>query len=519
MTESCSLLCALALSAMAVLPIAQAAPVPQKPAVPAQSATPRINGPGVFGIRPGTPLLYAIPASGQRPLEFSVTGLPPGLSLDTQAGLITGVAPEAGTYALTFRVRNAAGAAEKPFRLVCGDQLCLTPPMGWNSWNAVGENITEEVVRQTADALVAGGLKDAGYQYLVIDDHWEGIRDPQGQLSPNPKKFPSGMKALADYVHSRGLKFGIYSDAGDKTCGGEAGSCGFEDQDAKLFASWGVDYLKYDYCNAPEDFQEAIRRYTRMGQALKATPRSIVFSICEWGPRSPWLWGRQVGGHLWRTSFDVGDLWDTPHNTHSCIGILASVDAVANLGRYAGPGGWNDPDMLVVGLGNRGFIKGGGCSADEYQTQMSLWCMLSAPLMLGCDLRQLDGETLTRLLNPDLLALDQDELGQPASRVARTGSTEVWKKNLAGGSWALALLNRGEAPAAIDVRWEVLELKPGDAFVLRDLLSGENLGTFSGRFQATVSPHATKVVRAVPGPKLPGKALTGGNGENGASAR
>jgi alpha-galactosidase len=268
-----------------------------------------------------------------------------------------------------------------------------------------------------------------------------------------------------------------------------------------MFASWGVDYLKYDYCNAPDDFEEAIRRYTRMGQALKQANRSIVFSICEWGPRSPWLWGRRVGGQLWRTSFDVGDMWDTPHNTHSCIGILASIDAVANLEKHAGPGGWNDPDMLVVGLGNNGFIKGGGCNRDEYQTQMAFWCMLAAPLMIGCDIRHLDLETQQLLTNPELLALDQDELGQPGFRVARTGSTEVWKRNLAGGALAVALLNRGETEVTMAVDWKALGLGPEAPLEFRDLLSGTDLGAFRGRFQAKVRSHATVLLRAVPSPK------------------
>ena len=220
--------------------------------------------------------------------------------------------------------------------------LAPTPPMGWNSWNTFGKEINEVVVKGVADAIVSLGLRDLGYQYVVIDDHWEDGRDEQGHIRYNAKKFPGGMKALADYIHDKGLKFGIYSCAGDKTCGGEVGSYGYEEDDAKTFASWDVDYLKYDYCRAPKDFQEAIRRYTKMGNALKATGRPIVFSICEWGPRSPWLWGRMAGGHLWRISFDVGDMWDTPHNVRSLIGILAAIDASANLESHAGPGGWND---------------------------------------------------------------------------------------------------------------------------------------------------------------------------------
>lgn len=465
--------------------------------MPANSshAAPQLNGPGVLGLCPGTPFLYAIPATGQAPLVYDVSGLPSGLNVDANTGIISGTTPQAGNYDLTLRVQNSRGRAEKHFRISAGPQLCLTPPMGWNSWNAVGEQINETVVRETVDAMISTGLKDAGYQYLVIDDHWHGTRNAHGQLSCNAKKFPGGMKALADYVHSKGLKFGIYSDAGDKTCGGEPGSYGFEELDAQLFASWGVDYLKYDYCNAPDDFEEAIRRYTRMGQALKATGRSIIFSICEWGPRSPWLWGRRVGGHLWRTSFDVGDQWDTPHNTHSCIGILASIDAVANLEKHAGPGGWNDPDMLVVGLGNHGFIKGGGCSRDEYQTQLTFWCILSAPLMIGCDVRHLDPETRDILTNQELLDLDQDELGQPAARVARTGSTEVWKKNLAGGDMAIAMLNRGESDAPVKVDWQTLGLQSGTRYQLRDLLNHVDLGAFADHYQANVRPHATIPLR------------------------
>ena len=249
--------------------------------------------------------------------------------------------------------------------------------MGWNSWNTFGENVNEAVVKGIADKIVELGLKDLGYQYIVIDDHWEGGRDGMGHIRANPVKFPSGIKALADYVHNKGLKLGIYSCAGDQTCGGEVGSYQHEREDAATFADWSVDYLKYDYCNAPEGFEEAIRRYTTMGNALEATGRPIVFSICEWGPRSPWLWGRKAGGQLWRVSFDVGDMWDSPDDTHSCIGILTAIDASANIAGHAGPGGWNDPDMLVVGLGNKGMVKGGGCTAAEYQTQMSMWSILS----------------------------------------------------------------------------------------------------------------------------------------------
>jgi alpha-galactosidase len=373
-----------------------------------------------------------------------------------------------------------------------------TPPMGWNSWNTFGKDINEGVVRGVADTMVASGLSALGYQYIVIDDHWEGGRDEQGRIKFNAEKFPAGIKALADYVHGQGLKFGIYSCAGDKTCGGEVGSFGHEKEDAASFAEWGVDYLKYDYCHAPDDLQEAIRRYTAMGDALKTTGRPIVFSICEWGPRSPWLWGRQAGGNLWRISFDVFDQWDTPHNARTPIGILAAIDADVDLEKHAGPGGWNDPDMLVIGLSNKGHVKGGGCTAAEYQTQMSMWCMLAAPLMIGCDIRAMDAETKRILGNAEAIAVDQDALGKQGFRVARTGSTDVWKKPLQGGAMAVALLNRGEAETTVVARWADLGLKSGQAVTVRDLWSHKDLGSFREEFTGKVGSHATLLLKLTP---------------------
>ena len=380
--------------------------------------------------------------------------------------------------------------------------LAATPPLGWNSWNTFGETINEEVVRGVADKFVELGLKNLGYQYLVIDDHWEGGRDAQGHLLCNPKKFPAGIKAVADYVHSKGLKLGIYSCAAEKTCG-EVGSIDHELDDAATFASWGVDLLKYDYCGGPDDLQETIRRYTKMGSALKASGRPILFSICEWGPRSPWLWGRAAGGQMWRISFDVGDQWDTPHNAYSCIGILAAIDASANLEKHAGPGGWNDLDMLVVGLGNKGFIKGGGCSLAEYQTQMSMWSLFSAPLMIGCDIRTMDADTRRILTNSEVIAVDQDPLGNQGNRVARTGSTDVWRKRLASGACVIALLNRGEQEATITATWKDLGLKPGESMALRDLWEHSDVGVFKDTVQMKVASHATLLLRAAPVEKEP----------------
>ncbi len=384
------------------------------------------------------------------------------------------------------------------------DQLALTPPMGWNSWNPFGKNVSEKDIRETADAMVASGLKDAGFMYVVIDDYWHGGRDSNGVLYPDPKRFPSGMKAVADYVHSKGLKFGIYSDAGTFTCGRQPGSFGYEDQDAKLFASWGADYLKYDYCFCPEyvswnnDFLMAMARYNRMGEALKATGRPIVYSICEWGPRSPWLWGKMVGGHLWRVSYDIHDFWDKPRNATSPIGILTAIDVMSDLSRFAGPGGWNDPDMLVIGLSNTGYIKGGGCTDTEYRTQMSMWCMFSAPLMMGCDLRRMSEATKTTLLNKEIIAIDQDPLGKQAFRVMRNDGLEAWKKPLSGNRVAIAFLNRNSTAKSVAATFKELELKSKNEFTVYDVWKHVSLGETKGSLSADLQPHETLVFVLTP---------------------
>lgn len=402
--------------------------------------------------------------------------------------LVLGVFIAAGQFKL----------AQKPSPI--GDQLALTPPMGWNSWNPFGARVSDKVLRETADAMVSSGLKDVGFEYLVIDDMWVARRDSiSGVLVPDPKRFPMGMKALADYVHSKGLKFGIYSDAGTLTCGKLPASFGHEEIDARTFAEWGVDYLKYDYCFCPDyvsannDYRMAMDRYKRMGDALKATGRPIVFSICEWGPRSPWLWGREVGGHLWRTSYDVYDKWDSPRNETSPIGIMASVDVASNLERFAGPGGWNDPDMLVVGLKNTGNIKGGGCNDIEYRTQMSMWCMLAAPLMIGCDVSKMEETTKTILLNKDIIAIDQDVLGKQGFRVVRKDGFEAWKKPLANNKVAIALLNRNSTDQSVSASWKELELKSDAKYKIYDVWKHTFVETTGGSISAKLRPHECEV--------------------------
>ncbi len=380
-----------------------------------------------------------------------------------------------------------------------------TPPLGWNSWNGFGKKVSEQLVRETADEFVNSGLKDAGYTYIVLDDYWHGGRDSvTGLLYPDPLRFPSGIKALADYVHSKGLKLGIYSDAGTMTCGNQPGSYGYEEMDAQLFAEWGIDFLKYDYCYCNDygsennDYKMATDRYRAMGDALKATGRPILFSICEWGPRSPWLWGNEVGGHMWRISYDVGDKWDEPRNEHSQIGILTAIDAMMNLERFAGPGGWNDPDMLVIGLSNSGYIKGGGCTETEYRTQMSMWCMLAAPLMIGCDIRNMDDITKSILLNKDIIAIDQDLLGKQGFRVYRKDGLEAFKKPLSNGKVAIAFLNRNSKTDNLSLLYKELEMDSDKSYSVYDVWEHKKTEQQEGTLSANLESHECKVFVLTP---------------------
>jgi len=373
--------------------------------------------------------------------------------------------------------------------------------MGWNSWNMLGSKVDEASIRDTADAIVSMGFKDLGYEYVVIDDCWseKGKRDSDGNLIPNPEKFPNGLKALADYVHGKGLKIGIYSDAADRTCGGYPGSYGFEEQDAALWASFGFDFLKYDYCNAPDDQATAIDRYTRMGDALRKTGREFLYSLCEWGGRSPQLWGRQVGGQMWRVSGDIFDSWINiamDGGRWYGIGVDISLDVADDLHEFGGPGGWNDLDMLVVGLKGKGHISGGGMSFLEYQTHMSLWVIACSPLMIGCDITKMDGETAGLLLNPEVIAVNQDPLGKPGRRVRTQGRVETWRKPLADGSVAVALINRGSSVQEVS-------LKASDAGLLdstkhvRNLWTGKDIADFTWEMKQKVEAHETILLKVM----------------------
>ena len=322
------------------------------------------------------------------------------------------------------------------------EDLAKTPPMGWNSWNKFHCDVSEKLIREIADAMVESGMRDAGYKYIVIDDCWQVSRDAQGNIVPDPERFPSGMKALGDYIHGKGLKFGIYSCAGSLTCQGRPASRGYQFQDARTYASWGVDYLKYDWCNSEE--QNAKAAYKTMSDALKACARPIVFSICEWGDNKPWEWGAGIG-HLWRTTSDICDCYDCVIDWGG-LGVVNIIDKQAELQKYAGPGHWNDPDMLEVG--------NGGMTDDEYKTHFSMWSMLAAPLMAGNDLRNMNKSTKEILTNTDVIAINQDKLGQQATRFMDMGETEIWAKPLMNGEIAICFMNRTNQVWKLDYNWQ-----------------------------------------------------------------
>ena len=373
--------------------------------------------------------------------------------------------------------------------------LALTPPMGWNSWNKFGCNISEDLIKQMADAMASNGMKDAGYTYIVIDDCWHGVRDSLGFIHPDPERFPSGMKALADYIHSKGLKFGIYSDAGWKTCGGRPGSRGHEYQDALSYASWGVDYLKYDWCNT--EALNAEGAYLTMDSALVKAGRPIVFSLCEWGNNKPWLWNSKIG-NLWRTTGDIYPCFDCAidHGTWTQWGIMRIVDMQKGLRQYAGPGHWNDPDMLEVG---------NGMKPDEDRAHFSLWCMLAAPLMAGNDIANMSEETKSILTNREAIAVDQDSLGVEALRYDVRDSVEIWFKPLKGDDWAVCFLNRSKEHKKISFNWSTERVEDNfshrspdfdkNIYKMRDLWRKAGAGTTKIPLTADIPAHDVLFLR------------------------
>ena len=496
---------------------------------PPAPATPRVNGPGVFGVRPGTPFLYSIPATGQRPMTFAADGLPTGLTLDPATGRITGTVASPGEHTVTLRAKNALGVAEKSFRLLAGDRIALTPPMGWSSWNCWGDAVSQENVLSSARAMAAKGLQEHGWSFINIDDGWQGPRGGRfNALQPN-KKFPD-LKALADEIHGLGLKFGLYSSpwrgtyagyiggSSDKADGtaewvvaGEVndnyrlnkdpkpagakptwvnwkfGAHSFAQQDAKQWAQWDVDYLKYDW------FPNDVPHVTEMADALRATGRDIVYSLSNTGifDHAPeYLRLAQV----WRTTGDINDSWGSVSRNGF------SQDRWAG---YTGPGHWSDPDMLVVGMVGWGpKLHPSRLTPDEQYSHLSLWCLLSSPLLLGCDLAQLDDFTLGLLTNDEVLAIDQDALGKQATQISNHDNQVVYAKTLEDGSFAVGLFNRGETEATISVKWGPWgTLATPDAsasFGVRDLWRQTDLGSFKSRFESKVAPHGVALIRLIP---------------------
>ena len=465
---------------------------------PKPSLSPKINGPNVYGVRPHNPFLYKIPATGERPIEFSAENLPDGLIINQAIGIITGEISKKGQYIITLKASNKFGVSEKKFRIVCGDKIALTPPLGWNSWNCFAGSVSDKKVRSAAEAMIKSGLADHGWTYINIDDFWETQpgsddptlqgepRDSNGFINPN-KRFPD-MKALGDFIHDKGLKMGIYSSPGPLTCGGCTASFQHENQDAQKYGEWGVDYLKYDWCSYDGDrnnLSDLKKPYFVMRDALNKVNRDIVYSLCQYGMGDVWKWGASVGGNSWRTTGDITDTWQ------SMSGIAFSQ---AGHEKYAGPGHWNDPDMLVVGMVGWGEnLHPTRLTPNEQYTHISMWCLLDSPLLIGCDMTRLDEFTLNLLTNDEVLAVSQDSLGRQASRISQYGEAEVWAKDLEDGSKAVGLFNRGNNKIDVIADFNLLGLK--GKCLIRDLWRQKDVGEFENNYKVSVPSHGVVLVK------------------------
>lgn len=479
---------------------------PREPAViltPRAPATPRINGPKLFGVRPGRPFLFTIPATGDRPMQFAVDNLPEGLKVDAATGIITGSLKTRGEHVVTFRAKNAKGEAARKFKIVCGDKIALTPPLGWNSWNCFAGEVSDEKIRTAADAMASSGLINHGWTYINIDDCWEikkdtkdprltgPARDANGMINTN-KKFPD-MKALCDYIHAKGLKAGIYSSPGPLTCAGYIASYQFEEKDAKRYAEWGFDYLKYDWCSydavakGKKDLATLKKPYLVMREALDKADRDIVYSLCQYGMGNVWEWGEEVGGNCWRTTGDIWDQWS------SVAGIGFTQNGHE---KHAKPGCWNDPDMLVVGKVGWGQLHPTRITPNEQYAHISLWALLCSPLLIGCDMAQLDDFTLNLLTNDEVLEVNQDPLGKQAGRVSQNGYAEVWAKDMEDGRKAVGLFNRGHSEAQVTAKWSDLGIS--GKWIARDLWRQKDLGEFEGEFSAPIGRHGVVLISLRP---------------------
>jgi len=458
---------------------------------------PVFHGATVTGNYPNTDFLFTVPATGERPILFYAENLPEGLKIDNNTGIITGNVSKAGEYKVRIKAVNKAGRSDEELKIMIGDKLCLTPPMGWNSWNVFTSTLDEKMVMEMADAMVNTGMRDLGYQYINMDDYWHDCtRAADGRPVANPQKFPHGIKWLSDYVHSKGLKLGIYSDAGDKTCGKCFGGFQHEEIDAKVYAEWGVDLLKYDFCFVPWKKAEALSRYKKMGDALKNSGRSIVYSLCNWGLFNPWEWGESVGGNYWRTTPDIIDTWNT---NPVWYGSVKSILKRQNkLSQYAGPGHWNDPDMLIVGNYGQGKATGGGgkykgLTDVEYQSHMSLWAMLCSPLLSSCDLRNMNDPTKNILMNPELLAIHQDPKGEQAKLITKSNGFWIYKKTLSDGSFAVAVFNTSGKQKKYDLKSALLGLE--GTHIARDIWQHIEAGILKESLTLEVKGHETVVLR------------------------
>ena len=480
---------------------------------PPESPAPRINGPTVFGVRPGNPILYRVPVTGERPMKLAVEGLPEGATFDAATGLLGGAVSKPGDYALAFTAENARGKARKDFTLKVGNTICLTPPLGWNSWNCWGQDVTDEKMRRAADAMVASGLVDHGWSYIVVDDCWRtrptekeaGMKRPgwigeraymygpartADDLPCTNPAFPD-MRAMVAYIHAKGLKAGLYSVPATVACCWTWGSFGHEAKDAEVWADWGVDLLKYDWCTADRDWwrmgndrERQFKAYKLMGDLLAKQKRDIVYNVCNYGRHGVTEWARAAGGQYWRTNDDLKDTWPL---------LIRSINENMNVADAAGPGGWNDPDMLVVGpMRSNGFTSS-RLTPNEQYAHMSLWAIMAAPLFIGCDLERLDPLARSLLTNDEVLDIDQDALGKAGRPVVHTPEYDVWLRPLTDGSWAIALFNRTWEEREIAADFKALDLPA--SCVVRDVWAQKDLGVFTGRFAASIPGHAALLYR------------------------
>lgn len=445
----------------------------------APSLVPQIHGPRVIGATPGYPFLFLIPATGRAPLTFTAFGLPPGLTLNKRSGIISGAVVRAGHYDAEIRVASPYGKTQRILTIVAGPHdLAQTPPMGWSSEDAFGRTVDEVKIKATADAMVNTGLAAHGYCYVNIDDSWQGTRDSRGNIRANGK-FPN-MQALARTIHSKGLKLGLYTSAGPKTCGGFLGSYEHEDIDAATYAAWGVDLLKYDWCN----YKGAANRgtgslqspYAVMRTSLDKVRRDIVYSICQPGPGKPWDWSPSFGANLWRAGGDADDRWPA---------LMSVFESENGREADAGLGHWNDPGLLSVGYLNSGRAR---LTKNEQITQFSMWCLVGAPLIIGGDVTRLDSFTTALLTNDDAIDIDQDPLGHAAGRAAKDGNAEVWARPLFDGTHAVGLVNIGDVPTSIAVYWSEIGIR--GAQPVYDVWLHKNVGTLKRGYAVQVPPHA-----------------------------